>query len=112
MGKPKPKKNKYGATRKTYKGVSYDSTGEANHAAELDIRIKAKEVHHWERQPIVELRINGTPWRDWKIDFKVFTTETKYHYEEFKGFETAEYKMKRDAFNILYPNETLKIIKK
>ena len=112
MPKSRPKKNKFGAIRKVYNGVSYDSTGEANYAALLDLRIKAGEILRVERQPKVELHINGVLWRSWRIDFKVFITEEKYEFHEFKGVETSDYKMKRDAFNIIYPHETLIIIKK
>ena len=110
MGKPKP--NKYGAKRKTYNGVSYHSTLEADYAAKLDLRIKAGEVTRWKRQPEVELKIEGRLWRKWAIDFKVFFPDGHCEWHECKGVETIDYKMKRDAFHILYPGEILRIIKK
>lgn len=108
----RPGKNKYGAKKTMYRGVYYDSKLEANYAANLDIKKKAGLIHKWERQAKVDLPINGKKWYTWKIDFKVWITSDRYEYHEVKGAETAEFRLKRDAFKILYPNETLKIIKK
>lgn len=112
MGKERPKRNKFGAVKKLYNGVLYDSTLEANYAAKLDLRIKAGEILRWERQSEVELKIEGKLWRKWAIDFKVFFPNGQYEYHEVKGVETVDYKMKRDMFFILFPNEKLLIINK
>lgn len=107
----KPKKNKYGAVSKVYKGVKYDSTLEAKYAAKLDLLKRIGEIHDWERQVSIDLNINGQEWRTWKIDFKVWVNLDHHEWHECKGVETIDFQMKRDAFNILYPDEKLIIIK-
>lgn len=112
----KKSKNKYGAVRKTYKGISYDSTGEANYAAELDLKMKIGEVYKWERQVPIEININGILWTVWKADFKVWITPDTYEIHEFKGMETRDFKLIWKAIQILkeeqYPNVKFKLIKK
>jgi hypothetical protein len=109
------KKNKYNAKRSVYKGISYDSTGEANYAATLDLRIKAGEIHHWERQVKIDIPINGKPWRSLRVDFKVYITPTVYEFHEYKGKSLPTFEMKWDAIRIqkdeLFPNIKFVLIK-
>jgi len=92
--KPKGKKNKYNAVRQTYNGRSYDSREEANFAAELDWKIKAKEVVSWTCQHKFVLRCNGMHIRNYFIDFRVVLPCGTIEYIEYKGAEIEVWRIK------------------
>lgn len=94
--------NKYKAERATYDGYIYHSKKEAAYAAELDLRKKAGDIVRWERQIPIDIRINGKHWRTWIIDFKVTYPDGQIEFVEVKGFQTTEYRMKRDAAELTF----------
>ena len=51
--------SKYKAVKQTYEGYSYDSKFEASYAAELDLRLKGKDILDWEKQFKISIDING-----------------------------------------------------
>lgn len=108
-------KNKYNAKGRYYNGDYYHSTGEAKHAAKLDLQKKIGEIHDWERQVKIEIPINGKLWRTWTIDFKVWVTADRYEFHEYKGLELEDFKMKWDAIMLqkeeLFPDVEFKLIK-
>ena len=87
--KPK-KRNKYNAVKTEYKGVIYDSKGEANYAAELDMKQRAGLIQGWARQ--VEFVLAGGV--KTKVDFIIFHTDGTYDVVDFKGVLTQESKNK------------------
>lgn len=89
LGKPQ-KRNKYNAVKTEYKGVIYDSKGEANYAAELDMKQRAGLIQGWARQ--VEFVLTGGV--KTKVDFIIFYTDGTYDVVDFKGVLTQESKNK------------------
>lgn len=99
--KKQSSKNKYNSSKATYNGYTYDSKLECAYAKELDMRLQLGEIESWERQVNLDLRINGQPWRHYKIDFKVNHFEGPPDYVEVKGFQTPEWKQKFDILKII-----------
>lgn len=106
LDSPEVKRNKYGAVRKEYNGVSYDSTAEADYACKLDLKIKAGEVKSWTRQHKWDLKINGVHWIYYRIDFRVEMTDGEIRYVEIKGMPTKDWKQKFEATKILFNDLT------
>jgi len=97
-------KSKYHNVRQDYGGYNYASKKEANRAFELDVLLKAKEIVRWERQITLPLYIMSRHWRDYRIDFIRWEENKDIVLEEVKGFETSEWKMKRDVLEIIMDN--------
>lgn len=108
------RKNKYGNTKQTYNGYSYHSKKEASYAAELDWRIKAKEVKEWTRQHRLDLRVNGELICKYYIDFRAELTDGSIEYIEVKGFETdvwrLKWKLTKAIFEELTEGEDAKLV--
>ena len=95
---------------RTYKGIVYDSKAEAKRAFELDMLKAAGKVMWWERQIAFPLLVEGKLICKFVVDFEVHAPTEKY-YEEIKGWETPEYKLKLKLFKALYPFVDYRIIK-
>jgi hypothetical protein len=108
-------RNKYGAKRQSYGGNHYHSKLEATVAARLDTlrsaRVKAERVTEVRRQVAVPLMVNGKTVATWKVDFLVTYGDGREEYVEAKGFETADYRIKRNLFEALFPDRTLRIVR-
>ena len=100
------RKNKYGAIKQTYNGYSYHSKKEARYAAELDWRVKAKEVKSWTRQHRLDLRVNGELICKYYIDFRAELTDGSIEYIEVKGFETDVWRLKWKLTNAIFQELT------
>lgn len=105
------KKNKYSAIKQTYNGYNYDSRMEAKYAANLDWRIKAKEVKKWERQHKISIDVNGVHICNYFIDFKVYLTDGTIEYHEVKGAESMLWRTKWKLTKACYPDYKLVLIK-
>lgn len=106
------KKNKYNAVRQTHNGYSYDSKFEAQVAADLDLRVKAKDIKDYDRQYKVEFyvkKFDDTPYRlgSHKIDFRIHHNDGSFELYEAKGIETADYKKRRKWLEDLWLPEHL-----
>lgn len=88
------KKKKYGNKRTLYDGRYYDSIAEANHAKNLDWRIKAGEVKEWTPQHTFRLKVNGHLVTTYRIDFRVVLSDGSIEYHEVKGHPTKDWKIK------------------
>ena len=104
-------KSKYGNKSKTYNGRTYDSIREANHAEELDWRIKAGEIKEVIPQFKISLGINERHIANYYIDFKVILSDNDIEYHEVKGFETEIWRLKWKLTEALYPDYNLILIK-
>lgn len=98
---------KYKNVKQAYNGISYHSKFEAGYAAELDLRLKAKDIKSWEPQYKVSLDIQGADGRTYHIcnyyvDFKVIHNDDSIELVEIKGFETEVYRLKRKLLEALY----------
>jgi len=108
------RKNKYGAVKQTYNGYSYHSKKEAHYAAELDWRIKAKEIKSWTRQHRLDLRVNDELICKYYIDFRAELTDGSIEYIEVKGFETdlwrLKWKLTKAIFDELTKGESARLV--
>jgi len=96
---------------RTYNGVVYDSKAEALHAFKLDGLKATGKILGWERQARIPLRVYDTLVCTMVIDFRIINREGPDHYEEIKGWETPEYKIKLKLFRALYPNADYRVVK-
>jgi len=103
-------KSKYNNKTKQYNGRTYDSIREANHAEELDWRIKAGEIIEVIPQYKIDLRINERHIANYYIDFKVILSDGDIEYHEVKGFETEVWRLKWKMTEALYPDYNLIMI--
>lgn len=95
------KKGKYGNKSQTYNGRTYHSIREANHAEELDWRIKAGEIKEVIPQHKIDLKVAGVHICNYYIDFKVILKDDSVEYHEVKGFETETWRLKWKLFEAL-----------
>lgn len=87
-------KSKYGNRSKQYNGRTYDSIREANHAEELDWRIKAGEIKEVIPQFKISLDVNGKHICNYYVDFKVVLTDGSVEFQEVKGMVLPLWQMK------------------
>lgn len=86
-------RSKYKAQKTTHKGYSFASKGEANCFDMLTLLERAGEIKIVQLQPQVHLTLAKILY---KPDFKIHDLKLEQDvYCEFKGFETAEWKIKR-----------------
>lgn len=112
--------NKYGAKKTEYDGYKYDSKFEASVAADLDLRVKAKDIKGYERQYKIEAwayRENGLPAFkvSHKVDFRLELNDGSYELLEAKGVETPDYKWRKKFLEHIWlpdhPDHTYTVIK-
>lgn len=96
------KSSKFNARQTEYGGVVYHSQKEADYAAELDLRLKAKDTEKGERQVRVPLNVNGHHIADYYWDFVVYLKNGKKQWVEVKGFETEVWRLKKKLFEAAY----------
>ena len=87
-------KSKYNNKTKTYNNRTYDSIREANHAEELDWRIKAGEIKEVIPQYKIDLRVNGIHICNYYVDFKVIMADDSVQFQEVKGMVLPLWAMK------------------
>jgi hypothetical protein len=108
--------NKYNAKSSIYDGSYYHSKFEAAFAAELDIRLRAKDIAKWEKQIRVPLEVNGFKICTYIVDFRIIHNDGSIEWVECKGFVTDVARIKMRLFEAAYlngkPNETYTIVKK
>lgn len=114
--------SKYRAARTEYNGRHFDSRFEAGVARDLDLRIRAGEIAGWEPQFHVVCtphRADGTPVPSCairhRVDFRVHLLDGTYELLEAKGFETADYKLRRrwllEFWLPQHPDHTYRVVK-
>lgn len=99
--------NKYSAKRTTHAGRSFHSKLEAARFAELELLMRAGEVLEIKCQVHVELSEAKIIY---KPDFLVTWANGEQIYEEVKGFETPEWRLKRRLW-IAYGPGRLRVFK-
>ena len=113
--------SKYNAKRTEFNGKLYDSKHEANTAASLEIRKRAKDIKDYETQYRIEAwahRPNGD--RAFlvrhKVDFRIHHNDGSFELVEAKGVETTDYKWRRKFLEEIWlpehPDHTYTVIKK
>ena len=86
--------SKYGAKSTEYEGQVYHSKKEAGYAAELDLRVRAKDIKSWRRQVRIPLDVNGYHICNYYIDFELTHNDDTIEYVEVKGFPTEVWRLK------------------
>jgi len=108
--------NKYNAVRTEVDGILFHSKGEARRYGELKMLERAGEISDLELQPQFVLldaferdgkRIQAIKY---KADFKYIEDDIVV-IEDFKGKETAEFKIKRKLFLNRYPEYEFRVTK-
>lgn len=105
--------SKYGAIRTEYGGQVYDSRGEAEHARRLDLLKAAGAIRDWRRGTAWVLvdaprradRITYTP------DYHVWAADGGFYVLDFKGVETAVFKLKARLWKAVYPSVPLHVVR-
>lgn len=104
-------RSKFGNIKQTYGGYSYHSKKEAEYAAELDWRVKAKDIKSWDRQYKVELRVYGVLICNYYLDFAITHNDGRLELVEIKGFSTDVFRLKWKLFEAIYSHEHPEIIR-
>lgn len=93
------------AKKQEYNGFRYDSGFEASYAAELDLRIKAKDIKSYDRQVNLDLVVNGYRVCQYRIDFVIHHNDGNIEYVETKGYQTDVWKLKWKLFEALWTDK-------
>lgn len=109
------KRNKFNNKKVEVDGIVFDSKMEANYYEYLKEEHENGRVSHFSLQPKYTLQPSfkkrGKLFRaiDYKADFEVHYPNGDFVTIDIKGFETADFKIKRKLFEKTYPQE-LKLI--
>jgi hypothetical protein len=100
---------KYNARRTEIDGIAFDSKIEGEYYRHLKQQQEDGKIKEFELQPIFTLqegfRKNGKYYRPilYIADFKVYDNDGSIQIIDVKGFETADFKIKRKLFEKKYP---------
>ena len=95
---PKARRGKYDAKPVHIDDIRFASTAEGKRYCELRTLKACGEVTRFHRQVIFDLP-GGTRYI---CDFQIFWADGRVTYEDVKGFETSEFKLKRKQVRALY----------
>lgn len=98
------KRAKYHNRSQTYNGITYHSTLESFYAAELDYRMRAKDIKSWERQVKLDLRVNGEHITNYYMDFIIHHNDGHREFVECKGMELDLWKIKYRILEATFEN--------
>ena len=100
------KRNKYGARKTTVDGVTFDSKWEAQRWGELQAMERGGLVRDLERQVKYDIVVNGEKICRYIADFRYKMVDddgsTKEVVEDAKGFETADFKIKKKLMKAVH----------
>jgi len=99
---------KFNASKQEYKGEKFDSKLEVGFVKELEVRLQAGERFTWERQRLLELRVNDRKVCGYKMDFVLDHGNGVYELVETKGFPTPEWKIKWRLLECLIESDAFK----
>ena len=91
--------------KRTMDGITFDSEKEMNRYKELKWQREQGLIKDFELQPKFELIIKTK----YYADFKVIGLDNEVHYEDVKGYETAEFKKKLRHLKKQLPEEYKKL---
>jgi len=102
------KKSKYRAKKCQDNGIRFDSIGEKNRYLLLELLQKSGKITALKRQVRFELNEqNGTKICEYIADFTYIDDAGNYIVEDFKGFKTPIYKLKKKWLKAQYGYEIL-----
>lgn len=87
-------KNKYGAKKQQYQGMTFDSKGELARYIQLETLQRAGHIKNLERQIPLHIEHNGIKICKYIADF-CYQENDLIVYEDFKGVETDVFKLKK-----------------
>ena len=100
------KRNKYGARKTTVDGITFDSKWEAQRWGELQAMERGGLVRDLERQVKYDIVVNGEKICRYIADFRYKMVDddgsTKEVVEDAKGFETADFKIKKKLMKAVH----------
>ena len=100
------KRNKYGARKTTVDGITFDSKWEAQRWGELKAMELGGYVKDLERQVRYDIVVNGEKICRYIADFRYKMIDddglAKEIVEDAKGFETADFKIKKKLMKAVY----------
>ena len=100
------KRNKYGAKKTTVDGITFDSKWEAQRWGELQAMERGGLVRDLERQVSYDVVVNGEKICRYIADFRYKMVDddgsTKEIVEDAKGFETADFKIKKKLMKAVH----------
>jgi hypothetical protein len=108
--------NKYHARKTEYpagSGEWYDSKGEADYAAHLDLLQLAGKIKDWQRGRVWVL-VDAPKKRDritLKPDFEVWGTDGSFRCVDFKGMVTDVFRLKAKIWRAVHPTIPLTVVK-
>ena len=88
------RKSKYGANKVEIDGIKFDSKKEADYYSKLKLRLAAKDIKGFCRQPEFILAPNLR----YKADFIIFNNDGTSEIIDVKGMQTQVYKDKKKVF--------------
>ena len=103
---PYRRKNKYGAQKTTVDGITFDSKWEAQRWGELQAMARGGYIIDLERQVKYDIVVNGHKICRYIADFR-YKRVDDYGIEEevvedAKGFETADFKLKKKLMKAVF----------
>lgn len=100
------KRNKYGAKKTTVDGITFDSKWEAQRWGELQAMERGGLVRDLERQVKYDIVVNGEKICRYIADFRYKIVDDdggeKEVVEDAKGFETADFKIKKKLMRAVH----------
>jgi hypothetical protein len=93
--------SKYNAKKTEVDGIVFDSIGESKRYLELRLLQQIGEIYGLKLQQSHRLIIDDVLICTYKSDFEYFKASGEYVVEDFKGFRTPEYKIKRNLMKAL-----------
>ena len=114
------KRNKYTGMTKEDKYVSctctlghmHNSRDEKSYCNVLKYRKDAGDIKSFKVEVYYPFVINGHKICGHYVDFQVVNNDGTIHVEEYKGFETALWRIKKKLFKACYPDIEYKVIRK
>jgi len=105
-------RNKYhNITCRCWAGHGHESRGEANYCNQLNALKRAGDIKDYEIQKTFHLVVNGKTICAHRVDFVVTDNDGRRHVEEFKGFATREWAIKKKLFEAVYPDIEYIVVK-
>ena len=102
---------KYRNTPTVIDGIRFDSKGEGRRYLELRLLERGKQIRDLKRQVTFALYgKNGSPICRYRADF-MYSEADKVVVEDFKGHETADFKIKRKLFEDNYPDMEFRVVR-
>jgi hypothetical protein len=89
----------------------HDSRGEARYCDNLALQKKIGEIKDYECQKNIDLIVEGHKICCHRVDFWITENDDKNRVEEYKGFATDVWNLKRKLFEAIYPGIPYIVIK-